>query len=175
MAEHQSARDGDTRSVKMAESEIKTEFLFEVKIPQGPHHLIGDGPLGTRRITYPSSGATAQGPRLNGTVLAGGGDPFLLRTDGVGEVDARITIQADEGDLIMMSYKGLLVYGQKYLDAQARGEGGPQDENYFYVSVLFETASERYRWLNATVAVARGFIPEDLPPPCIGYRVYALI
>ena len=25
---------------------IETEFLFEVRIPQGPHHLIGDGPVG---------------------------------------------------------------------------------------------------------------------------------
>lgn len=160
----------------MEASEIRAEFLFEVKIPQGPHHLIGDGPRGLRRITYPgAAGATVRGPKLNGTVLQGGGDPFLMRPDGVGEVDARITIQADEGDLIMMSYKGILVYSREALDAQAKGERVPQEKNYFYVSVLFETASERYRWLNAILGIARGFIPEDLPSPCIGYRVYALI
>ena len=159
----------------MPESEIKTEFMFQVSIPQGPSHMIGDGPLGHRRITYPRAGAVVEGPRLNGTVLEGGGDPFLLRPDGVGEVDARITIKADEGDLISMSYKGVLVYSQEYLDAQARGELGPQEKNYFYVSVLFETASEKYSWLNGTFGVARGFIPENLPRPCIGYRVYAVV
>ena len=154
---------------------IETEFLFEVRIPQGPHHLIGDGPLGHRRITYPRPGARVEGPHLNGTVLDGGGDPFLMRNDGVGEVDARITIRSVDGDVIMMSYKGVLRYSQEFREAEKRGELWPQDEDYFYVSVLFETASESYRWLNGTLGVARGFIPEDLPRPCIGYQVFAVV
>ena len=97
----------------MSISKIDTEFLFEVRIPQGPSHIIGDGPLGHRRITYPRAGAVVQGPKLNGTVLYGGGDPLLIRPDEVGVVDARITIKAKEGDLIMMAYKGLLIYSQE--------------------------------------------------------------
>ena len=158
----------------MEPRKIETEFLFEVRIPQGPHHLIGDGPLGHRRITYPRAGARVEGPWLNGTVLDGGGDPFLMRHDGVGEVDARITIQSEGGDVIMMSYKGVLRYSEKFTEAQKRGELALQDENYFYVSVLFETASDNYRWLNGTLGVARGFIPENLPSPCIGYQVFAV-
>ena len=106
----------------MEPRKIETEFLFEVRIPQGPHHLIGDGPLGHRRITYPRAGARVEGPRLNGTVLDGGGDPFLMRHDGVGEVDARITIQSEGGDVIMMSYKGVLRYSEEFTEAQKRGE-----------------------------------------------------
>ena len=88
----------------MVDIEIKTEFLFEVKIPQKPLHRIGETPSGYRLITTPDKGATVIGPKLCGTVLEGGGDPYLLRKDGVGLVDARITIQADDGDLIGMSY-----------------------------------------------------------------------
>ena len=153
---------------------IETEYLFEVRIAQGPHHLIGDGPLGNRRITYPKAGARVRGPRLNGEVLEGGGDPFLMRNDGVGYVDARITIRSDAGDVIMMSYEGVVRYSEEFAEAQERGQLGSQDENYFYVSVLFETASENYRWLNGILGVARGFIPEDLPRPCIGYQVFAV-
>ena len=158
----------------MAPKGIETEFLFEVRIPQGPHHLIGDGPLGVRRITYPRAGAKVEGPVLSGTVLDGGGDPFLMRADGVGEVDARITIQTTEGDLIMMNYKGVVRYTEEFREAEERGELGGQDGNYFYVSALFETGSETYKWLNGTLGVARGFIPEDLPRPCIGYQVFAV-
>ena len=153
---------------------IETEFLFEVRIPQGTHHLIGQGPLGYRRFTYPRAGARVEGPALNGTVLGGGGDPFLMRSDGVGEVDARITIQSQDGDLIMMSYKGVFRYREESSGEERRVDPGPDEESYFYVSVLFETASENYRWLNGILGVARGFIPEDLPSPCIGYQVFAV-
>ena len=108
------------KEMRMEPRKIETEFLFEVRIPQGPHHLIGDGPLGLRRITYPRAGARVEGPRLNGTVLDGGGDPFLMRRDGIGEVDARITIRSDEGDVIMMSYKGVLRYSEEFTEAQKR-------------------------------------------------------
>ena len=162
------------KEMRMEPRKIETEFLFEVRIPQGPHHLIGDGPLGHRRITYPRAGAKVRGPRLNGEVLEGGGDPFLMRHDGVGYVDARITIRSDAGDVIMMSYEGVVRYSAEFAEAQERGELGSQEENYFYVSVLFETASDNYRWLNGTLGVARGFIPEDLPSPCIGYQVFAV-
>ena len=158
----------------MQPKEIKTEFLFEVRIPQGPHHLIGDGPHGHRRITYPRAGARVEGPALNGTVLDGGGDPFLMRPDGVGEVDARITIRSEAGDVIMMTYKGVVRYTEEFGEAYDRGALASQENNYFYVSVLFETASENYRWLNGILGVARGFIPEDLPRPCIGYQVFAV-
>ena len=162
------------KEMRMEPRKIETEFLFEVRIPQGPHHLIGDGPLGHRRITYPKAGAKVRGPRLNGEVLEGGGDPFLMRADGVGEVDARITIRSEAGDVIMMSYKGVVRYSEEFTEAQKRGELASQEGNYFYVSVLFETASDNYRWLNGTLGVARGFIPEDLPSPCIGYQVFAV-
>ncbi|MFQ5933409.1 MAG: DUF3237 domain-containing protein [Dehalococcoidia bacterium] len=159
----------------MEEAEIKTEFLFEVKIPQKPYHQIGKTPYGERMITTPASGATVRGPRLNGTVLEGGGDPFLIRSDGVGEIDARITIKADDGDLILMSYKGISVYTDPVQAALDRGEEVPPEDYYFYVAVLFETASERYRWLNETFAIARGLHPHEFAGQGIGYRVYAVV
>ena len=92
----------------------------------------------------------------------------------MGLVDARITILSDANDLIMMTYKGVLRYTEEFSEAYNRGELVSQDGNYFYVSVLFETASERYRWLNGILGVARGFIPEDMPNPSVGYRVFAV-
>ena len=59
----------------MAPKDIETEFLFEVRIPQGPHHLIGDGPLGNRRITYPLEGAIVEGAGLEWDRPGGGWGP----------------------------------------------------------------------------------------------------
>ena len=47
----------------MRQSDVETEVLFEVRTPQWPHHLIGDGALRHRRITYPRAGARVEGPR----------------------------------------------------------------------------------------------------------------
>lgn len=159
----------------MADREFKTEFLFEVKIPQKPLLHIGQTPVGYRMITTPDKGATVVGPKLNGTVLEGGGDPYLIRKDGIGLVDARITIQADDGDLIGMSYLGITKYPEEARKTLDRGEKVPIDDYYFYVGVLFETASERYRWMNETFAIAKGFHPHEFIGGGIGYQVYALV
>ncbi len=159
----------------MVNIDIKTEFLFEVKIPQKPYHSIGETPMGYRMITTPDKGATVTGPKLNGTVLEGGGDPYLLRKDGVGLVDARITIQADDGDLIGMSYLGISKYPEETRKALGRGEKVPIDDYYFYVGVLFETASKRYRWMNETFAIAKGFHPHEFLGRGIGYKVYKIL
>ena len=60
----------------MAPKEIETEFLFEVKIPQGKHHVIGQVPLGYRRFTYPRAGARVEGRRSRGRCWLGVGTRF---------------------------------------------------------------------------------------------------
>src|SRR5207248_5230099 len=67
---------------------------------------IGDVPHGTR-ATVPISGGRFEGPRLRGRVVPGGGDWTLLRTDGVLELDLRLTLETDDGALIHMTSFGL--------------------------------------------------------------------
>jgi len=67
-----------------------------------PPQRLGAVPHGTR-IIAPISSGTFAGPRLRGKVLAGGGDWTLLRSDGVLELDLRITLETDDGASISMS------------------------------------------------------------------------
>src|SRR2546428_10097702 len=67
---------------------------------------IGAVPHGTR-VTAPISGGRFEGPRLRGRVVPGGGDWTLLRTDGVLELDLRLTLETDDGALIRMTSFGL--------------------------------------------------------------------
>ena len=51
---------------------------------------------------------TITGDRVRGQVLNGsGGDWLLLRPDGAGQLDVRITIKTDDDALIYMRYEGI--------------------------------------------------------------------
>lgn len=158
----------------MEPPEVRTEFLFELRIAQKDLYELGDTPYGQRTISTPRPGSRVEGPRLKGTVLEGGGDPFLVRTDGVGEIDARLTLRTDDGALILMRYRGLWVATLEVQEAILRGESVPVHEYRVCISATFETGSPEYQWLNAIFGIGYGFIPDDIPHPSMGYRVYAL-
>jgi hypothetical protein len=119
--------------------ELKYEFLGMAEAELEPAQAVGKGPMGTRRIVYVKSGLVA-GPKINGKILPGGGDWLLVRPDGISEVDVRATIQADDGSLIYTWYRGVI-------DSKT---------GYFRTTPRYETASEKYAWLNNIVAVGVG-------------------
>jgi hypothetical protein len=75
---------------------------------------IGPGPHGTR-VTFPITGGSFEGDKLRGKVLPGGDDWTVKRSDGVVELDLRITLEADDGALIHMTFKGIRDYESQEL------------------------------------------------------------
>ncbi len=146
--------------------ELKTEFLFEMKasLDRDGAQPIGDTPNGSRRIIY-VTGGSFEGPDLRGEVLPGGGDWFLRRPDGVSVLDVRITLRTDDDALIYMRYRGLT-----HNLSVRPGDAAAGEERYFRTAPFFETADERYAWLNRIIAVGVGQQIED----GVGYRVYAI-
>jgi hypothetical protein len=117
---------------------------------------VGAGPHGTRRIA-PLDGGTFDGPRLRGTVLAGGSaDWLLLRADGVLELDLRATLQTDDGALISMKSFGLRHGPPEIIAALGRGETVDPSTYYFRTMPRFETGHRGYSFLNRLIAVATG-------------------
>jgi hypothetical protein len=110
---------------------------------------IGSGPHGTR-VTFPITGGSFEGDRLRGKVLPGGGDWVVKRADGVLELDLRITLQADDGALIHMTFEGI------------RDDGAPEAP-YFRTLPRFETADAKYSFLNRLLAVGTGEIRAEGP------------
>ena len=110
-------------------------------------------PDGGRQIFY-AKGGTVNGPRIKAKVLPGGGDWFRRRSDGVGILDVRATMETDDGALVYVQYKGMV-----------RGE-------YFRVVPWFETASEKYAWMNKLIAVG---IRQPSDPGQIRYKVYEIL
>ncbi len=74
----------------------------------------------------------------------------LQRSDGVLELDLRITLETEDGVLIYMTFEGI------------RDDAAPGTP-YFRTLPRFETAEPRYAFLNRLLAVGKGQIGPDGP------------
>jgi hypothetical protein len=135
---------------------IQTRPLFTLTL-QVPRIVdIGVTPNGNRRIAT-VSGGTFKGERMKGTVQTPpGGDWILVRTDGTVVLDVRLTLETDDKHLVYMTYHGLR-HGPKEVIARLNaGEAVDPSTYYFRSTPVFETASQKYDWLNRIIAVATG-------------------
>src|SRR5262249_10213889 len=112
---------GPLSSTNEREIPMKSRPLMTVTIAAAAPHQIGAVPHGTRNIV-PVTGGTFEGPRLRGKVLAGGSDWLLLRSDGVVELDLRITLETHDHSLISMTFQGLRHGPSDVIAALNRGE-----------------------------------------------------
>jgi hypothetical protein len=115
---------------------------------------VGDLAAGKRRV-IPISGGRFRGSRLAGTVLAGGADWQVVRRDGVTEVEARYTMQTDDGALIEVHNWGLRHGPDEVMARLAAGEPVDPASYYFRTTPRFRCGHPDYAWLNGVVAVAR--------------------
>jgi hypothetical protein len=123
------------------ETAMNSQPLMTVRFVAAPPQELGAVPHGTRSIV-PVTGGEFEGPRLRGRVLPGGGDWLLLRSDGVLELDLRVTLETDDHALIYMSFQGL--------------RHGSPDAIYFRTLPRFETSTEKYAFLNRILTVGVG-------------------
>jgi hypothetical protein len=137
------------------ETAMTSRPLMTVKIAAAPPQKLGTVPHGIRSIV-PVTGGDFEGPRLRGRVLPGGGDWLLLRTDGVLELDLRITLETDDNALIYMTFQGLRHGPPDAIAALGRGEAVDPARYYFRTLPRFETSTETYAFLNRIVTVGVG-------------------
>jgi hypothetical protein len=116
---------------------------------------LGNAAYGRRRVINILGGAFA-GPRLSGRILPGGADWQIVRGDGIVEVDARYTLETDDGALIYISNWGLRRGPPEVIARLGAGEQVDASEYYFRTTPVFETGAAKYAWLNGVIAVAAG-------------------
>ncbi len=134
---------------------LRLEPMFRATITLAPPQELGDAPLGRRRI-IPITGGSIEGARLKGRVLPGGADWQVVRADGVADLDARYTVQTEDGALIYVSNRGLRHGPPEVLAQLARGEDVDAGLYYMRTQPWFETGDARYAWLNRTICVGSG-------------------
>ena len=126
-----------------------------VKIIAAPSQKLGAVPYGVRSFV-PVTGGDFEGARLRGRILPGGGDWLLLRSDGVLELDLRITLETDDRALIYMTFQGLRHGPPEAFTALSRGEVVDPARYYFRTVPRFETSAEAYAFLNRIVTIGVG-------------------
>jgi hypothetical protein len=125
--------------------------IVEIEAPL----MVGQSPYGERRIINIKGGAFS-GPRLYGHILPGGADWQIIRRDGIVEVEARYTLQTNDGSLIYVSNRGLRHGPKEVMERLASGEMVDPSQYYFRTTPIFETGSPDYKWLNGVIAIAAG-------------------
>ncbi|MGH2894151.1 MAG: DUF3237 domain-containing protein [Solirubrobacteraceae bacterium] len=131
----------------------RLELLGHFRAELGEPLELGHTPWGRRRV-IPIAGGEFDGPRLRGTVLAGGADWQVVHADGTATIDTRYTLQTHDGALISVATQGVRHGPAEVLGRIAAGELVDPSEYYFRVSIRYEVAEAEYGWLNRIVAVA---------------------
>jgi hypothetical protein len=141
---------------------IRTAHLFTITLKVGEIQPLGKTPFGDRRVALVESGSF-EGARLKGTVLKGGTDWILGRPDGVLQLDVRLTLKTHDGEIIAMTYRGYRHGPAAVIERLNRGEKVDPADYYFRIAPFFETASEKYGWLNRILAIGTGDRRADGP------------
>ena len=137
----------------IAPVEPRLKLLGRFRAELGEPLELGQTPWGRRRVIA-IAGGEFDGPRLRGTVLAGGADWQVVHPDGTATIDTRYTLQTHDGALISVATQGVRHGPPEVLARIAAGELVDPAEYYFRVSIRYEVAEAEYGWLNRIVAVA---------------------
>ena len=127
-------------------------FAFSVRVIVGPIQDLGQTARGHRRIVD-IRGGTAEGPRFQGEILAGGADWQIVRPDGTIEVVARYTIRSTSGALVYVQNDGLRVASPEILARMSKGEAVPFDSYRFRTAPRFETSEPSLKWMETSTFV----------------------
>jgi hypothetical protein len=110
-----------------------------------PATVITGGPMGSRRVLVEFFDIRIEGERLRASQHgAMAGDWLVVGPDDTATLDIRFCLQTHDGALVYVHTGGRA-------DAKTFGSGGAT-----YLAPLFETADQRYRWLNTIQAIAKG-------------------
>ena len=141
----------------MTAPSLRYTHLFTLTLEVSPEIVdLGETPYGRRRIAT-VTGGTFKGEELQGTVLPSpAGDWLLLRRDGILMLDVRLTLKTDDGHLVYMSYRGMRHGPPWVIEQLNKGEKVDPSQYYFRITPVFETSSDKYRFLNRIICAGTG-------------------
>ena len=83
-----------------------------------------------------------------------GGDWQIIRADGFTDIDARYTLETDEGQLIYVSNIGIRHAPPEIIRRLNAGEAVDQSQIYFRTVPRFETGAPDLEWLMQSIFIA---------------------
>ena len=132
---------------------LRSRFAFEANVTVATPLVIGPATIGLRRVV-PITGGTVTGPRFTGRVVPGGADWQVVRPDGVLQIEAKYTLESNDGVLVMITNRGMRHGPAAVIEKLARGEPVDPSQYYFRTSAEFEAPAEsKYAWLNRAIFI----------------------
>lgn len=134
--------------------EWASEFLgaFNVQLAKPPESF-GPAPDGLHITFYIASGEI-HGPRINARIRGEGGDWMLVRRDGVGVANVRITYETEDGALILSCYYGIFDLGPDGYERALKNDYNPMPP--LVLAPQFVTSHPNWLWLNRLQCLAVG-------------------
>lgn len=131
----------------------RLEFLYRLYADCAAPIEVGDCGNGFLKI-IPIIGGRFQGPRLRGEVLPLGADwnTAFPRNEACRNIDTRYALKTDDGALISLSTRGWSRQTAEVAAERAARKPVDPSRYYFKQHLFFETADERYSWLNGLVS-----------------------
>lgn len=154
-------------------TELKSKFVCEIigQVDTSQYQEFGVTQRGKLRIA-PHLEGTVNGPKIKGDVTGPGADWLLFRPDGRGDIDVRLTIRTDDGELIYYTYGGILYVPPEVSKLIKQGKAVDHSEYYIRTTPVFETGAEKYRWLTQHVFVGVGTL---IGKGRLKYRIYQIL
>jgi len=122
------------------------------------------------RMMIPILGGDFEGPAVHGRILPGGAEWPLIRPDGVGTVDARYTLETDDGVLINVRNTGYR-HGPPEVMAKLNAKEAVDPLAYYLRTyTVFEAPDGPYEWLARHVFIGIG----ERQPEVLFLRYYVL-
>jgi Protein of unknown function (DUF3237) len=131
------------------------QLLFEARGILDASVAVGDTPAGLKRVV-PIVGGEFKGPRIRGTIVAGGADWQYVRADEVTVVEARYLLRTDDGVLIEVHNRGIRHGPPEIMQRLADGENVDAGEYYFRATPVLTAPYGKYEWLNRSLYVCSG-------------------
>ena len=143
-------------------------FSFDAAL-ENPPEVIGPVPEGIR-VNFYCRGGEVTGPKLQGRCRSVGGDWLTIRTDGVGILDVRTTLESHDGALIAITYSGTVDLGDDGYQRFLAGNMPPRLT--LHTAPRCHTAHPAYLWLNRLQCLGIGEV--DVERSHARYDVYAV-
>ncbi len=147
---------------------ISTEYLMTVYLPKEAALAVDSNLV----ISRDPAGGWVKG-KVSGRVLDPSADWVrIIPSDTLRlRLDARVTIETDEHEIIYLSYNGRMHCDKETTDRFRRGEALKANDCYLISAPTFETKSEKYSWLNDVQAIGKMV---EYKPGKEGHLIYDL-
>jgi hypothetical protein len=150
-------------------AKVELEYMCSYSAKLAAPEVIGPVAEGIRANFYVSSGEIT-GPKMRGRIRPVGGDWVIVRTDGVGLLDVRATMELDNGALVYTTYGGVVDLGANGYDLFLQGILPAHVD--LRIVPRYQTSHPDYLWLNRLQCVGVGALDRD--QSMVSYDIYAM-